>query len=115
VNPQPKEGHFFSDVFLEFVRNLPCSFCQAPPRSDPHHFPPKGRGVTRDDFACPACRECHDRCDGRTVNGKPPIPEEVQSIAVLVTRSEFLRASSDAQFDAYKMARRKWRQRRMGL
>jgi hypothetical protein len=50
------------------ARSLPCCVCGRPPRSDPHHEPPRSRGGL-DDCVLPLCasspaegREgCHDR------------------------------------------------------
>lgn len=104
-----KSGHLFCKEYLAFVRRLPCYFCRKPGPSDPHHFPPKGRGVTRDDLTVASCRECHMRCGGQTVNGKLPINRSSQDEGVERTRSLFLSMSSDEELMAYLDARKAWR------
>lgn len=110
---QPKTGHLFCKAYLDFVRARACFFCGKPGPSDAHHYPPKGRGITADDFTVPACRECHQRCDGQKVNGKEPIQSELQAAGVLATRSDFLRRSTDEQMKSYLSSRAAWREKAM--
>lgn len=101
--PQPKSGHLYSEAFLAFVRRKPCAFCEdlyAP--SSPHHYPPKGRGVIRDDMTIPVCVIDHKRCHGETVEGRGPIPEEWQEQAMQATRSAFLEEATDDEMRHYR-------------
>lgn len=56
--------------------------------AEPHHVVLKGMGGARvrDDYAVPACRECHDRCHGVR---KPRIPYEEQVEAARASRLEY--------------------------
>ena len=110
MRPQPKSGHLFCTAYLAFVRRLPCFFCGTSP-CEAHHFPPKGRGVTRDDRTIAVCRECHMRCGGQRVNGKPPIDKEKQVIAEQITRLAFFEECSDEDYESYGVARKARRQR----
>lgn len=54
--------------YMEFIRELPCASCSAPPRSDPHHVGRQGMGQKVDDFRCvPLCRRCHDMAERGTL------------------------------------------------
>lgn len=57
------------EAYLEKVRQMPCWFCLAPPRSDPHHVRNRARGeVHRNDYGTmPLCRECHSRLGNITL------------------------------------------------
>ena len=50
---------------LETSRGMPCTLCNAPPRSDPHHITyAEKRGVGQkvgDNFTVPLCRMCHTK------------------------------------------------------
>mgnify|MGYP001593580151 CR=1 FL=1 len=49
-----------NDIYLDFVRGLPCSSCGAPEPSDPHHVEQGGVGIKGSDFSTiPLCRACH--------------------------------------------------------
>lgn len=94
-----KAGHCYSPVKLAWDRRQLCSFGHLHPSGkhlggESHHYPPKGRGVTRDDKTCPVCRSCHMRCEGLRVTYDDqvlePIPESEQETAVHLARSRFL-------------------------
>lgn len=57
------------EPYLEFMRGKPCSWCFAPPRSDPHHFGKRGKSQKCSDFyTVPLCRIHHDQFhDHRTI------------------------------------------------
>jgi hypothetical protein len=86
-----KSGSFLSGAYLEIVRRMNCIQCNEPPRSDPQHFPPKGRGVVRDDCTIPMCRRCHDAAGGIKVkvDGKlwPRMSDAQQRRMVLHVRA----------------------------
>lgn len=107
-----KDGSLSSVVFLAFVRRLDCSFCDAPSPSEAHHFPPKGRGVTRDDRSLPVCRRCHMRCHGQRVDGAEAIPEPAQRAEIDRVRSLFMELGSAAEWDQFARDWRRWRESR---
>jgi len=49
--------------YLQYIREQPCCFCDAPPPSDPHHWAGRGpRDEKRNDYeTIPVCRTCHER------------------------------------------------------
>jgi hypothetical protein len=52
-----------SRAYLDWVKTHPCCNprCQAPPPSDPDHYPPTAYGRKCDDHAtAPLCRPCHE-------------------------------------------------------
>lgn len=108
MNPQPKSGSLYCPAWLDFVRALNCHFCGRAPRSSAHHWPPKGRGVTRDDNTIAVCEPCHKLCHGEVIPGLRPIAKERQTYAVLSTRSQFLEDATDKQVGAYLDSRREW-------
>lgn len=61
--PQPKNKPLRSKKHLDWIRNMPCAVCCAPPPSDPHHITNTGQGgmgtKPGDDFTIPLCRVCH--------------------------------------------------------
>jgi hypothetical protein len=111
--PISKQGSLLCEVWLAFVRRMTCAFCDAPAPSQPHHFPPKGRGTTDDSKTVPVCARCHMRCHGQRVEGKGSIPEEEQRAAVAGVRSLFLERASDAEFKQYASDRRRWAESRV--
>jgi len=104
-----------SEVFLAFVRRRGCTFCDQPAPSAPHHYPPKGRGVTRDDRTIAVCIRCHRRCHGEMVDGQPPIPESAQVAAVHETRSAFMDRASETEWQQFTRDRQRWIESRGGI
>lgn len=50
--------------FREYVRQLPCAICAAPPRSDGHHVRSRGaRGNLDKANIIPLCRICHTKVE----------------------------------------------------
>lgn len=62
----PKQGHIYSDAYLDYRRSRGCFFCSASAPSEPHHHPPKGMGggLVDDLKTVSVCRECHRRAHG---------------------------------------------------
>lgn len=113
MTPQPKHGHLRSKAFLEFVRGLPCAFCRAAPPCDPHHWPPKGRGVTDDSRTLPCCRGCHRQAhDSRLpldVVFNNPFCDVSQRAKVDATLRRFLLEAPRALLDQFADDLNDWR------
>lgn len=93
----PKQGKILAPEYLAWVRSQPCigDGCGAPPPSEAHHFPPKGRRRDIDDTrTMPVCRACHKQCGGEVVvvRGKRyfPVPASAQVAAVDATFRRFV-------------------------
>jgi hypothetical protein len=115
----PKDGALLSPAWLDFVRALPCAVCGHRPRNFAHHFPPKGRGVVRDDMTMPACEPCHRRCHGNTVVvwreqmvRLRPVTELRQRQLVEATRLLFLECATKTQFESFARDRATWLEHR---
>ena len=83
--------------YLRWCRAQPCAFCERPPRSQAHHVIHKAMGgaTRRDDYAVPACNNCHMRCHNQRVveNDRPlpRIPRVLQFAAAEAHRERYLR------------------------
>jgi hypothetical protein len=111
---QPKAGHRLSEVTLAFCRALRCYGCNAPPPSQAHHYPPKGRGVTDDTRIAPLCAICHQRCHGITVvNGRrlEPVSAERQIEATNRTLRRFIDESTAEEFQKFSEDILEWKTR----
>jgi len=116
----PKEGELQSPTFLAWTRRQPCYFCNCPPPVDPHHWPPKGRGVVNDLNVVPACRACHGRCHGDvavTAEGKqlPPIPGYSYEDAPAVMFKRFMRSAIDHEWQQVIREIDRWRDRPLAI
>lgn len=111
--PLPKAGHLFSEVYLAFIRRLPCFNCGSEAPSQAHHWPPKGRGVTRDDRTLPVCTRCHTRCHGNTMDGQPPIRAREQEEATDEIRSLFMDVATREEWEAFARDRLRWQGERV--
>ena len=107
----PKHGSLRCETYLNFVRRLPCVFCDSRGGSLPiaaHHFPLKGRGFVDDTNACSACAMCHKRAHGERVEGRDPIAKNDQEHAVLRTWRLFMEKATPVEWEAVSRARAKW-------
>lgn len=114
----PKNGHLYSDAYLEWIRTLGCFFCQRTAPSEPHHHPARGMGnaLTDDLKVVPVCRECHRRCEGIRVavasGVKMPILKSEVTAAVNATFARFWREAPRETVSAVVTALYEWRQKR---
>lgn len=118
-SPIVKAGGLVSDAYCDWQRGRPCVFCARPPKSEAHHYPPKGRaGATNDLRSCPVCRHCHQRCHGqRVVFGgrlRGPIEEFEQEEAVRSTWQSFVEIAPWHVVEAVMADVKAWRERRRG-
>lgn len=75
-------------AYLEFIREHPCCWCSAPPRSDPHHFGYRGKSTKCSDFiTVPLCRKDHDQFHNHRTIGRMT-PE--QTMAYLYKKATLL-------------------------
>lgn len=111
-----KDGDLECEEIKEFARAEPCYRCMRRPPSEPQHWPPRGRGVTRDDKIYPTCRDCHDAAHfGRVINGERVFEKPTdrqQDELVTRFRLRFMEAASSTQFEGYARARRAWLEKR---
>ena len=115
--PIAKAGDLRSEVYLAFVRKLRCSFCLGP-GGEAHHSPGKGRsGITDDSKTVSVCRECHQRCEGATINVSgcrlEPITQYDQRIAVLETWERFKERATHEEWIQFGRDRARWQESRV--
>jgi len=114
--PILKTGRFVLKAYRQWVTQQPCAFCSSTEGSEPHHVLAKGPQGTHLDFTCvPACHRCHMRCDGQTVEGRPPIRQSWQMWAVGQTLVRFiqnankeLREAFSAEWERFAESRGPW-------
>ena len=85
--------------YLEYIREHPCFFCNAPPKSEPHHI----RGIDgmpsmgmkpSDYLVLPACRSCHDKDQGHKLDSDPVLNrwnKEKRMAAIIFYLTQFVK------------------------